>query len=375
MTHRIGLLIGEATSARSESAKWLEIWTAAVQIALDDALSRQILDQPVELVTRVAEGLPTGSQHNVVQAWKELEAEGVLGILGPSNADNGNGVRNTANAGEVPTILFGCSEHLSSPWTFNVPWGPAPEDSFIAMDWARRQGHTRVAILWDTAWHGDEWFEYARYAARRFGLQIVGDHRISALGADEVARKAIDADAREGLERLRGQDPDALVMLTSHGSLVFATALQDMGWDIPRVIGGGSFGAARLHPEVFVGWVGTALWDIESNPRCAPFMRELTERCGFAPREDMSIAVHDGARALFEGMSLAPILTREGLRTGLERVKFLPATAGGPDTVLGFAPYNHRGYHGPNISILRRQTGPTKAECVKEGYAELHPTA
>ncbi|MFI6309667.1 ABC transporter substrate-binding protein [Nocardia fusca] len=373
MTHRIGILVGEATATRGGSSEWHEAWTNCATLALDDANARHALDQPVEFVVRSVEGLPTGSQHNVVQAWKELEQEGVLAILGPSNADNGMSVQETANAGKVPTIVFGCSEHLSSEWTFSVPWGPAPEDSFVAMDWARRQGYRRVAVLWDTAWHADEWMEYGRYAAMRYGLQIIGDERIPALGADEAAEQAIAEQAREGLDRLRDLNPDALVMMTSHSSGHWATALKELGWDVPRVIAGGSFGAARLLPAAFEGWVGTALWDEESNPRCADFLSRYEQRFGVRPHEDMSIAVFDGARALFEAMSLAPILTRAGLRTGLERVKFLPATAGGPDTVLSFAPYNHRGYHGAHVSILRRQANATFDGCVKDGYAELNP--
>jgi len=158
--------------------------------------------------------------------------------------------------------------------------------------------------------------------------------------------------------------------MTSHGSIPFAQALQEVGWDIPRVIAGGSFGAARAVPELFVGWVGTALWDPESNPRCRDFLARYDERFGPQRNEDMLIAVYDGARALLEGISLAPIMTREGVRQGMEKIKMLPATTGGPTSIISFGPYDHRGYSGRDLSILRMQRDTTIEGNVKVGYYE-----
>jgi ABC-type branched-subunit amino acid transport system substrate-binding protein len=365
MATRIGILVGEETADRG--GDWAQVWQNCFQLALDDAIARNIVDQPVELVVRSVEGLPTGSQHNVIQAWRELEDEGAIAILGPSNADNGMAVQETANAGKVVTIVFGCSERLASEWTFSVPWGAAPEDAFYALSWAHQQGHRRVAALWDSAWHGLEWFQYARIAARRFGIEIIGDVRIPALVMDEADRSNQLEQARDGVERLRPLHPDALVMMTSHGSVPFAMAVKELGWDIPRVIAGGSFGAARMLPELFEGWVGTCLWD-DNNPTCVRFLDRYTERFGERPREDMAIAVHDGCRALLEGISLAPIMTRAGVRQGLEQVKLLPASTGGPGSVLSFGPFDHRGFKGRDISILRRQTTGTLDGCVFESY-------
>jgi hypothetical protein len=82
----------------------------------------------------------------------------------------------------------------------------------------------------------------------------------------------------------------------------------------------------------------------------------------------MAIAVYDGSRALLEGVSLAPIMTTEGIRAGLERVKLLPASTGGPSSVLSFGPYDHRGFKGRDLSVLRRQVGKGRNQCQFEGY-------
>ena len=365
MATTIGMLMGELSPGRA--ADWLETWRNCFSLALDAALDRGALEQPVELIDRQVEGLPTGSQHNVVEAWKELRAEGAMAILGPCNADNGMAVRATANQARVATVLFGCSEQLASDWTFSVPWGAAPEDVFLAMSWVHHQGLRRVALLWDTAWHGEEWHGYAQVAARRFGLELVGDTRIPALVVGDAAKDQQLEAARAGLARVRRAEPEALVMMTSHGSVPFATALQEMGWDLPRVIAGGSFGAARKLPALFEGWVGTCLWD-DANPTCQEFLARYEKRFGHRPPEDMAIAVYDGARALLEGVALAPIMTTDGIRAGLERVKLLPASSGGPGSVLSFGPHDHRGFKGRDLSVLRRQATAETDGCVFEGY-------
>jgi branched-chain amino acid transport system substrate-binding protein len=37
----------------------------------------------------------------------------------------------------------------------------------------------------------------------------------------------------------------------------------------------------------------------------------------------------------------------------LEQVRMLPATMGAPGTVIGFGPYDHRGYKGSDYLVLR----------------------
>jgi hypothetical protein len=41
-----------------------------------------------------------------------------------------------------------------------------------------------------------------------------------------------------------------------------------------------------------------------------------------------------------------------GVKGGLEQVRMLPAAMGAPGTVIGFAPYDHRGYKGDYL-VLR----------------------
>jgi hypothetical protein len=64
-------------------------------------------------------------------------------------------------------------------------------------------------------------------------------------------------------------------------------------------------------------------------------------------------------------LALAKPVSREGLRQGLEQVRRLPATAGGPGNMISFGPYDHRGYKGDYI-VMRQ---------ILNGKNVLAPTA
>jgi len=84
------------------------------------------------------------------------------------------------------------------------------------------------------------------------------------------------------------------------------------------------------------------------------FLTRYSRRFGGAPPVCCYPAhMYDMGRAIAEGIALARPVSPEGLRRGLERVRMLPATMGAPGTVIGFGPYDHRGYKGSDYLVLR----------------------
>jgi hypothetical protein len=65
---------------------------------------------------------------------------------------------------------------------------------------------------------------------------------------------------------------------------------------------------------------------------------------------------YDMGRLLAEGVSRAPILTRDGLVAGLERVKMLPAASGHAGTTMGFGRWERSALKGPYL-VLRQWRG------------------
>lgn len=142
------------------------------------------------------------------------------------------------------------------------------------------------------------------------------------------------------------------------------------GWDIPRVMNDAFHGANRPEMAVgFEGWVGTTMWD-DANEVGARFYDQYMARCAdlARPSHEMVGLYRDAITALIEGVILAPILTRDGVRRGLEMVQMLPAACGGPRTCISFSPHAHRGLQGADVMVLRRVKD---GELIMEGHIDL----
>src|SRR3546814_10453782 len=65
----------------------------ALALGFDEALAKGLIDRPVELVFREVDGLPRGNFNDVLIAYRELVAEGVLGAYGPKISEDRKSTR------------------------------------------------------------------------------------------------------------------------------------------------------------------------------------------------------------------------------------------------------------------------------------------
>jgi ABC-type branched-subunit amino acid transport system substrate-binding protein len=333
------------------------------QLAIDDLAASGRFERGVELVERRVTGAPSGHIANAVLGFEELVRANVLAVIGPNHSDNNAAVARAADRARVPTVTLGAAaEHLSE-YAFSIQWGSIPEDAYIVCNWLERNGHHRVTMTWDNAWHAGEYVRHFRNATRRAGIRILGDERLPQIAGDALAARC-----RETAREHRRLDPDAIVHFgTSASAGAWARAVHESGWEVPRIMNGSFFGVVhRESPEIWEGWVGTGLWD-DQNETLASLVRRYAERYGEPLVPEMGAIFWDGIRALLEGLVLAPILTPEGVRRGLEDVKMLPAACGGRRNVLGFGPWDRRGIKGMDVMILRRMQG---GKLVMEGRFE-----
>ena len=76
-------------------------------------------------------------------------------------------------------------------------------------------------------------------------------------------------------------------------------------------------------------------------------LASLRERLGIAPANSLGAAKgYDLGRLVAEGLARAPERTREGVKEGLELVKWLPAAEGHEGTLLGFGKHDRGALHG-----------------------------
>src|SRR5260370_31817674 len=110
----------------------------AVRLGLDEIAGAGRLDRPVEFETRLARGLPLGTEHDVVTAFGELDDAGVLLIIGPSISDNGLIAAPLADATGIPCINYTGGERTRSECMFHYQIGSLEEEPAPL---ARRPAH------------------------------------------------------------------------------------------------------------------------------------------------------------------------------------------------------------------------------------------
>src|SRR4051794_24418762 len=65
-----------------------DLFVKALQMGIDDVAATGRLDREFAFVEQQAQGLPSGSEADVVRAFGELRDDGVVAIVGPSISDN-----------------------------------------------------------------------------------------------------------------------------------------------------------------------------------------------------------------------------------------------------------------------------------------------
>lgn len=311
-------------------------------------------------------GPPAGFIQNSIDAFHELCDQGCIAVLGGNHADDTIAMAPYADERKVPFLGMGATAQGMSQWAFSISWGSIPHDVYTMASWLKSQGHRRIVVTWDRADHALENITHFRNACARAGIRILSDFRFPQLIVPNL--EELFAQAQEELAAVR---PDALAHFgTGAMSSLWAGFVTRSKWDIPRIMNDAFHGATR--PEMvegFEGWVGTTMWD-DANEVNAKFLAEYLEHCPGVPRpsNEMTGLFRDAITALIEGIILAPILTPDGVRRGLEMVQMLPAASGGPRTCISFSPHAHRGLQGADVMVLRRVA---HGELVMEGHIDL----
>jgi ABC-type branched-subunit amino acid transport system substrate-binding protein len=312
----------------------------------------QRIDRKVELRVVEAQGAPAGRIKNIFDAWLELKDMGCLAIMGPSISDACIEIAGLIDQHKVPTITSGASAQAVGEWYFDISHGAIPEEGHIIANWLVREGHKRIAVLWDTAYHAGEYLHHFRVAARRQRLELCGEYRVNQLdlgGARE--------DANRALTSLMKSSVDAIVYLgTGPSSHHVAQAWQAIsGPKPPMIMNDGWYGSGfATYAPMFEGLVGICGWD-EDNAVFVAALAEFTEWHGKPPQHPEMFAVWwTLCCAALEGIANAPILSPEGVRRGLEDVTLLPSAVGGAGTCVNWSKWGRRGLSGKDVYVLRR---------------------
>ena len=354
---RIGIL--NDMSEGPPSLGGIEEW---LRRTADAYLADGRLDRPLEFVNAWGLGLPTGTAAAVERAYEALVAEDVLLIVGPAIGDNAIVATPCAERHRVPAINWAGSERARSDYMFHLQVGSHEDESILLARHVAALGATTVGVVYDRSPIGRRHLDFLQAEADRIGLRIG-----AAVGLPPLAD---DADAAVG-EALGG-NAEALVYLgLGIAVTAVARAARARGWTGPCAMNtAGIRGYQPAFGRAIDGWTYV---DMHADGNAT--LNALCARLAVDPPQRLAAAKgHDMGRLVAEGIARAPELTRDGVRLGLEAVKWLAAAEGEDGTLLGFGRHDRGALHGRYLVLRRWSDGRSIEARASKWSAELKPS-
>lgn len=312
--------------------------------ALDACIASGRLDRDVELVHAAGLGLPEGTAAAVTRAFRELDDQDVLLVVGPAIGDNALVVTPLADDARLPTINWAGTERARSEYMFHLQVGSHEDESVLLARHLAAQGTRRVAVIFDRSPIGRRYGTFFESECEVLGLELAARSSIAPLAED----------ARAEIATAQASGADALVYLgLGLVATVVARARRDAGWDVPTAMNSaGLRGYDPAFGSEIDGWVYIDM--VADDNRVLADLRARSDHAA----TPMTLAVgHDLGQLVAEGLARAPELTREGVRDGLELVKLVPAAEGRGGTTLGFGHHDRGALHGEYLVLRQWRDG------------------
>jgi branched-chain amino acid transport system substrate-binding protein len=320
-------------------------------LAIEDALNEGSYDRPVEIVTVDARGLPRENYLKVRKGYQKLVDEGCVVVIGPFISDNSVNLGETVNSTGVACLGWTGTTRFYGDYCFTVANGDIPAEGGIAANWCFKNGHAKVGFFWEQGSSGDLYADYFRTAARQYDLEIVKEVRLT----------PNPRDFKRHLATVRAQGAEAIVYMGyGYSTFHFAEAFKELDWDPPRIMGTAFmfYSNSNKWAEGLEGWHGVdQLGEDGANPNYEAMLERFEARFGRVSRNVVVALSYDTARAAVLGIANASIATPEEVKAGLEKIKWMPCTNGGPGCYLTFSEYDHRGYKGDFLTIRELRGG------------------
>lgn len=341
-TIRVGVLndMSDGPPGIGDVTDWLRREVAAVQAA-------GRLDAEVEFVHSWGLGLPQGTAEAVERAFMELARQDVVLIAGPAIGDNALIATPLVERERIPTINWAGAERARGEWMFHLQVGSHEDESLVIARHLKALGCERLGVVYDLSPIGTRHLAYLEDEARIIGQSVVAAEAISPL----------ETDASAAVERVLAADPQGFVYLgLGRSSPAVAGPLAAAGWQGPQIMNtSGMFG---YMPEVGRALEGWTYVDMVSDANAT--LQALLATPGLPQERPVWAAKgHDIGRLVAEGLARAKQWTREGVKTGLEQVKWLPAAEGHEGTLLGFGIQDRGALHGRYLVLRQWRGGET----------------
>jgi branched-chain amino acid transport system substrate-binding protein len=343
---KIGVLVD------MELGQLLADWIDPTILALEDALNEGVWGRsPVELVVADARGLPRENYKKAIDGYKWLVDQGCVVIVGPMISDNSLNIQEVVDATGVAVIGWTGAHAFASEYCFTVANGDIPTEAVMCANWLRDKGHKKVGMFWEAGSSGRDYADYFRYTAMALGLTITR----------EVMLEPNPRDLKEHLADMRAMGTEALYYGGyGYSTFHFYDAFKALDWDPPRVMGTAFMFYSNTNKwrEGLEGWHGVdQLGEDGANPNYEALIERMQSRFGRATRNVVVALAYDTARAAIQGIANARIPTPREVKAGLERIRWMPCTNGGPGAYIQFGPGDRKGYKGDFLTFRELRNG------------------
>ena len=327
-------------------------WIDPTILAIEDALNEGVWARsPVQLVVADARGLPRENYRKLVDGYRWLVEQGCVVVLGPLISDNCLVVQDTANELGVACIGWTGAHGYASEYNFTVANGDIPTEGVMCAQWLASKGMKKIGLFWEAGSSGKDYADYFRDEALRQGMTVVR----------EVKLEPNPVGLADDLATMRDLGVEGIYYGGyGYATFHFAEALRAIGWDPPRVMGTAFmfYSNSNAWAEGLEGWHGVdQLGEDGANPNYNAMIRRFEERFGRTTANVVVALAYDTARAAIHGIANAAIPHPRWVKEGLEQIRWMPATNGGPGCYVQFGPYDHKGYKGDFLTIRELRGG------------------
>ncbi len=327
-------------------------WIDPTILAIEDALNEGVFTRgPVQLVIADARGLPRENYRKVIEGYRWLVEQGCVVVLGPMISDNSLVLQDTANELGVACIGWTGAHKFASEYCFTVANGDIPTEGTMCAQWLYQRGLRKVGLFWEQGSSGRDYAEYFRETALQLGLAITREVKL-----EPNPRNLVDDLAAMREAGTEGIYYGGYGYATFH----FASAFQQLGWDPPRVMGTAFmfYSNSNKWAQGLEGWHGVdQLGEDGASPNYNAMVARFEKRFGRPTRNVVVALAYDTARVAIHGIANAAIPAPGYVKQGIERIRWMPATNGGPATYIQFGPWDHKGYKGDFLTIRELRGG------------------
>lgn len=312
-----------------------------------------VLGRPLDVIVLDDQ---SAAKEAVTATQRLINQEKVIAVLGASASATTLAMKPITTEAKIPQIALAAANSITEP-PIDWIWRVAPKDDLAAervMKFAADNLKVKkIAVLYDENAFGSSGLAQIEKIKGTYGIEVIA----------KESYKTDETDLTAQLTKLRGSDPEALVVWgTNPGPAIAAKNLKQLGWSLPYL---GSHGIANaefieLAGEAAEGVVfpSTKILFPESitNPEQKKvidgFISDYTEEFGEAPNH---FASHgwDALMLLVTAIEESKSTEAEDIQAALNKI----TNFAGADGIFTYTPTNHDGLSVDDLIMVKIEGG------------------